>query len=63
MKKQNSLVKQTKTGEELNVFPENGCVMEIQTVLMVLMKIQLCTTVLLNNPVVMTSLLVQMGDA
>lgn len=63
MKKPNSLVKRTKIGEELNVFLENGCVMEIQTVLMVLMKTQLCTIVLLNNLAVMTSSRVPMDDA
>lgn len=61
--KMNSLVKQTKNGEDHNAFLKSGYVMEIQIVLMVLMKIQVCIIVLLNSPVGATSSPVQMDDA
>lgn len=62
-KKMNSLVKQTKNGEDHNAFLKNGYVMEIQIVLMVLMKIRACIIALLNSPVVTTNSHVQMDDA
>lgn len=49
MRRTNSRVKRTRSGIELSAFPRNGSVMEIQTVLMELMRMQHSITARLHR--------------
>lgn len=63
MPKPNLHAKKINLGAGLSAFLKSGCVTEIRTVLMVLMKIQLCTIVQRLNHVLKINLHARMVDA